>query len=1539
MGENGRKKVGVVLVQGGGIAGVQASLDLANSGFKVYLVEREAAIGGMMSHLDKTFPTGDCATCIVSPKLVECARNLNIEILTMSELMDLKGEPGNFKATIKRYPRYVDETKCNGCSECTNACPVQIPDRFDRELGKRKAIAKHYAQATPNIFGILKNGHSPCKVACPANVNVQGYVQLIKKKEYLKAVNLIRERNPLAAICGRICTHPCESKCTRGKADEPLAIRLLKRFASDKEVEMFQAGKLPLPPEKKPAPGAKKVAVVGAGPAGLTVANDLADKGHAVTVYEAQPAAGGMLRYGIPEYRLPKKVLDHEVELVRRKGVRFVFNCRVGNDVPLDQLRKDNDAVFLGSGATKGRSLGVDGENKQGVVQGVEFLRQAGSTGSKPEVKARVVVIGGGNVAVDVARTALRLGAKSVEMVSLEQRHEMPAYAEEVEATLQEGIKVTNGWGPRVILGNGTVTGIELKKCTRVFDENGRFSPAYAEQERTSIETDQIITAIGQTTDEEFTKHIGLPGRYFQADPVTLQTSLPGVFAGGDAVSGPKSVIEAVAAGKRAAESIDRYLSGKDMVSQRFDSTVKPVPEELLPVVDDVEEKSRARAGELPVAQRAGNFKEVEAGLTEEQALAEAERCLNCALCSECKECVEACKQNAIDHLMGERTVELEVGSVVLTTGFEEFDASRKGEFGWGRYPNVVTSVQFERMLSAAGPFEGHIVRLSDRREAKRIAWIQCVGSRDSTCGNEYCSSICCMASTKQAMVAQDHTPGLEATIFYMDIRAHGKDFDQYYERAKSQNGVRYIKSIPSRIVQMPATMNPRVRFVDETGKLREEEFDLIVLAVGLEPSGTAVELASRLGIQLNEYGFCATQRSLPLSTSRPGVFVGGAFQEPKDIPETIMQASGAASMAMELLASARNTRTVKKKYPDEHDVTDEKPRIGVFVCHCGRNIGSVIDVERVAKTMEAEPGVVLATHTMFTCSDTSLSNIRMQIVEHRLNRIVVASCTPRTHEPLFRETMREAGLNPYLFEMANIRDQCSWVHSASPETATQKATELVRMAVARSRLLSPLEPGTLAVDQKGLVIGGGLAGMTAALALANQGFKVHLVERTQRLGGHLHDIHHTLENTDVAGMTASLIRQVQENKNIDVYLATDVADVKGHIGEFHATLSCNGRKSEVSAGAVIVATGAEKAQTTKFLGGSSPNVTTQVDLERQLHEGHLAAGLKNVVMIQCAGSRHEERPYCSRICCSMAVKNALALKAKSPETDVFVLYRDIRTYGFREVYYKKAREAGVVFLRYTPEQAPVVSSTGILPVRGVPQTHSFAFGGPSNMGVPPMFHRQDADATKSGGLKVGVNSPDFPEPIEIETDLVVLSTGVEADRANNKRVSDMLKVPLNADGFYVEAHMKLRPVDFATEGIFLCGLAHSPKFIDETIAQARAAAARAATVLSKTHLDVSPQVSYVDQSKCISCMTCVHACPYGAPFCNTDGKGQIEAAKCMGCGICTSECPARAIQLNHFVTDQFRVMIRSLFAEGNGVSRDASSQLTVSRPLTAATS
>ncbi|RPJ60876.1 MAG: FAD-dependent oxidoreductase, partial [Dehalococcoidia bacterium] len=807
----------------------------------------------------------------------------------------------------------------------------------------------------------------------------------------------------------------------------------------------------------------------------------------------------------------------------------------------------------------------------------------------------------------------------------------------------------------------------------------------------------------------------------------------------------------------------------------RFSDTVKPVPEDLLPSIADKEKKPRAVPLELAVEKRIANFSEIEGGLTEEQALAECERCLNCALCSECKECVAICEQNAINHLMGESMVYLDVGSVIMAPGFEEFRAEKKGEFGFGRYPNVLTSVQFERMLSASGPFEGHVIRRSDGKEAKRVAWIQCVGSRDSSCGNDYCSSVCCMVSTKQAVVASDHSPDIKASIFYMDIRAHGKDFDQYYERARSQDNISYIKSMPSRIVQMPGTKDLRVKYVDEKGQLKESDFDLVILSVGMEPGKSDRESAALLGIELNEYGFCDTDRFSPLTTSRPGVFVAGAFQEPKDIPETVTQASAAASMSMELLAEVRNTMVTRRVYPDEHDVTDEQVRIGVFICHCGKNIASVVDVERVAEIASQLPNVVFATHTMFTCADSSLNNIRDMIKKHRLNRIVVASCTPRTHEPIFRDTLREAGLNPYLFELANIRDQCSWVHSSEPEKATEKAAELMEMSVARARMLSPLSGTSFGVNQDGLVIGGGISGMTAALALANQGFKVHLIEKAKQLGGNALNISYTLEHEDVADFVAGLVKRVENNGNIVLHLGCEVSGVAGFIGSFQVTLRNGTFSSEVSCGAIIVATGAGLAGTEEYLHGKSAGVLTQSELEVQLKKGSFSAKDKNIVMVQCVGSRNEERAYCSRICCSVAVKNALKIKKLDPGANVYVLYRDIRTYGFREKYYKQAREAGVIFIRYEKDAPPVV--------------------------------------TDNNGLLVSLDSPDFPGPLEIEADNVILSTGIEAGK-DNRRVADMLKVPTNADGFFVEAHMKLRPVDFATEGIFLCGLAHSPKMI-----------------------------------------------------------------------------------------------------------------------------
>ncbi len=1484
------KKIGAVLVQGGGIAGVQASLDLANSGFKVHLVEKSSAIGGMMAHLDKTFPTGDCATCIVSPKLVECARNLNIEIHTLSELERLEGEPGNFRAVIKKSPRYINEQICNDCGDCTKACPVEISDRFNRYLGKRKAVQKYSPQAIPNKPAILKSGHAPCKVKCPANINVQGYIQLIKKKEYVKAVNLIRERNPLAAICGRVCPAPCESVCTRSKVDSALAIRQLKRFASDQEMKLVQSGELALPAMKTPPAGAKKVAVIGAGPAGLTAAGDLADRGFAVTIYEARSAAGGMLRWGIPEYRLPGNILDYEIDLIRRKGVAFVFNCAVGKDSTLEKLRKENECIFISAGAHASRKLGIDGEDKQGVDYGVEFLRLAGDAGGRPRTAGNVVVIGGGNVAVDVARTARRLGAAKVDLVSLEKRNEMPAYEDEIEATLAEGITIHNGWGPNRITGGGSVSGIELKKCVRVFDEKGKFNPLYDMYNAMSLEADRIIIAIGQMVDGGFLRHMGvdIDRGCFRADPVTLETSIKGIFAGGDSATGPASVVQAVAAGKRAAESIERFLNGSDMVSDRFESTVTPVPEDMLPETAGLERKTRARAGELTVEKRLDNFDEVESAFSVEEAAAEAERCLNCALCSECMECVAACDKRAVEHKMKVEIMELGVGSVILAPGFEEFDARVKGEYGFGRYRNVLTSVQFERMLSAAGPYEGHVVRRSDGREAKRIAWIQCVGSRDTKCGNDYCSSICCMATTKQALVADEHIGGLEATIFYMDIRAFGKDFDQYYERAGNKENIEYIRSIPSRAVQVPGSMDIRLRYIDENFRQAERDFDLVVLAVGLDPKPAVSESMARLGIELNESGFCETERLFPLETSRPGVFVAGAFQEPKDIPETVTQASAAASMSMELLARARNTLIAKKKYPAEHDVSDEKPRIGVFVCHCGINIAGTVDVEKVTQAISDEPNVVVASHTMYTCSDSSLSGIREKIAEFRLNRIVVASCTPRTHEPLFRETLRESGLNPYLFELANIRDQCSWVHPFDPDAATAKAIELVKMSIARAAMLKPLTGESLAINQDGLVIGGGLSGMTAALSLADQGFRVSLIEKTGTLGGRALNVHSTLENDDVPGFIGDLAGRINNHKNINLHLNSDVVKVNGHIGKFTVTISekgkSNGKGTDIACGAIIVATGAEPAATKEYNYGNSDAVITQAGLTKLLHEDRFRGDGKNIVMIQCVGSRNGENPYCSRVCCSMAVKNALAIKKKNPDANIYILYRDIRTYGFREKYYRMARNAGVLFIRYDEKRPPALSG--------------------------------------ARGLTVTVESPDLPESIEIDADTIVLSTGIKAP-AGNRQISDMLKLQLNADGFFLEAHIKLRPVDFATEGIFLCGLAHSPKMMDENISQARAAASRAATVLSKTHLDVGAQVSEVNQDKCISCMTCVHSCPYGAPFMNVDGKGEIVAAKCMGCGICASECPARAIQLNHFESKQFGIMLDTLLENHLAVKRN----------------
>lgn len=846
--------------------------------------------------------------------------------------------------------------------------------------------------------------------------------------------------------------------------------------------------------------------------------------------------------------------------------------------------------------------------------------------------------------------------------------------------------------------------------------------------------------------------------------------------------------------------------------------------------------------------------------------------------CIKCELCQNICRAGAVDFNQKPETINLNVGAIILAPGFEEFDPRLKSGYGYGRYPNVVSSIEFERILSASGPFGGKIVRPSDGLVPRKIAFIQCVGSRDDQVGNNYCSSACCMYAIKEAVIAREHNPHLQCAIFFMDIRAYGKEFDEYYERAMKEYGVRFVRSRVSNIEERPDTRNLIVRHVVEE-KPTDEEFDLVVLSVGMKPPKNAEELAKVLDIELNKYKFCATETFSPVETSRPGIYVCGAFAAPKDIPESVAQASGAAAKAAAITASERGKLTAAKEYPPERDVSNEEPRVGVFVCHCGINIGGIVNVPEVVEYAKTLPNVVYAEHNLYTCSQDTQKTIREKIKDKGLNRVVVASCTPRTHEPLFRETVREAGLNIYLFEMANIRDQCSWVHMHEPKKATEKAKDLVRAAVAKARLLNTLPKPMVNVVPVGLIIGGGLAGMTAAIELARQGFEVHLVEKGKELGGYLRNIHYILESEDPQEKLKSIIKEASENEKIHVHLNTEVSDIKGYIGNFKTTLNENGEKKEIDHGIIIVATGAVEYKPKEYLYGKDDRILTQHELEEKLANGHFKA--KTVVMIQCVGSRNEERPNCSRICCAQAVKNALKIKELSPETDIYVLYKDVRTYGFKEDYYRDASSKGVLFIRYDDKTKPEVSQ-------------------------------------ENERLQISFFEPVFNEWIQIEPDLLVLSVAT-IPNPDNKRIAEMLKVPLTHEGFFLEAHMKLRPVDFATDGVFLCGMAHSPKFIDESIAQACASAARAATVLSKKALEMEGSIANVNEDLCGGCRICEALCEYGAiEMKENSGKlrSHVIEALCKGCGVCGSACPTGAINMGHFTDKQILAQIRAALRE-----------------------
>jgi heterodisulfide reductase subunit A-like polyferredoxin len=1458
--------VGAVMVCGAGITGIQASLDLAGSGFKVYLVEQSPAIGGRMSQLDKTFPTGDCAMCILSPKLVECARNKNIDIITLADIEGISGEVGNFEVKLRQRPRYIDMSKCNACGDCAIACPVSLPNEFDRKLGKRKAVFRPYAQAIPNVYGISKaEGMAPCKAACPAGVNAQGYVALIAAGKFEEAYELVKERCPLPAVCGRICQHPCEGQCNRKDLDDPVAVRDLKRFAADYVYgKRDKKARAPLQPVKTQK---EKVAIIGGGPAGLTAAQDLTKHGYGVTLFEARPFLGGMLRLGVPAYRLPRDVLDYEIQQILNERVEVQLNQKLGKDFTIDGLKKAGySAVFVATGAHKSQKMGLPGDDAAGVMYGLDFLGPV-NLGEKVPMGAKAVVVGGGNVAMDAARAALRMGAKEVTVVYRRGRAEMPAMSEEIEQAEEEGVKFELLTNPiKVIASNGRVTGLE---CLRMKlgepDASGRRRPVPVEGSNVTVPADNVIIAIGQTADIE---GVPLENGKIAADG-SLATSVAGVFAGGDVVLGPASLVEAMAHGHHAADAIHAFLRGQPMpVLDTKKKATAPNPDPAAAVV------AKQPMRKIVVEDRTRDFREIETGYTAEQAVAEAKRCLACGLCSECGLCVKACGPGAIVHDMKSKAETIRVGSVILTPGYEEFQASLRGEFGHGRYANVLSSVQFERMLSASGPTEGHVQRPSDGKPVKKIAFIQCVGSRDSARGNGYCSSICCMSATKEAMVALEHVQGLDVSIFCMDVRAFGKEFDGYVNRARDEHGVKYIRAMPSRVVEMPGSKNARVRFFSDKGEERQEEFDLVVLSVGLRPSSSVKETAAKLGLDLNQFGFCETDRLAPMAASKPGIYVAGAFQEPKDIPESVAQASGAAACAMEKLAPVRGTMIKRHEYPWERDVTDEKARIGIFICHCGHNIASVVDVKKVAEAASKMPGIAHAETNLYACSDTSQQHIKDVIKEKRLNRLVVASCSPRTHEVLFQETLRESGLNQYLFAMTNIRDQCSWVHKNDPDAATEKATDLMRMAVARARNLKALATGKLPVTQSALVLGGGLAGMTTALALGDQGFAVHLCEKEAELGGQLRRIKYTLEGSDVSGYLADLIGKVEKHPKISVHLNTRPLQITGHVGNFKTRVEEAGKEQTIAHGVIVIAIGGAERQTDLYLNGKHPGVMTQRQLEEKLAARDITSADPTVVMIQCVDSRNDRHPYCSRVCCSAAIKNALELKKQKPNAKVVVLYKDIRTYGFRELAYEAARKAGVLFIRYNDKQEPVVSD--------------------------------------KNGLQVTVSDGNSGSEITLKPDMVVLSTGV-APAADNPVISGLLRTALTADGFFLEAHPKLRPVDLANEGEFIAGLCHSPRFIDETIAHAKAVAGRASTVLSRAHLDIAGQIAKVDPTDCVACATCVKVCPYGAPMINDLKKAEIQSAKCMGCGSCTSSCPAHTITLQHQECSQMTAMLDEL--------------------------
>jgi len=844
-----------------------------------------------------------------------------------------------------------------------------------------------------------------------------------------------------------------------------------------------------------------------------------------------------------------------------------------------------------------------------------------------------------------------------------------------------------------------------------------------------------------------------------------------------------------------------------------------------------------------------------------------------------CRACEKFCEAGAINFDDQEKEIALNVGSIILAPGFKSFDPGRYDTYSYSSMPNVVTSLEFERILSATGPFMGHLVRPSDEKEPNKVAWLQCVGSRDvNHSDNGYCSSVCCMYAIKQTVIAREHSNvPLDCSVFYMDMRTAGKGFDRYYENAK-KDGVKFVRSRIHTVEPVPGTDDVLVRYTEDDGVLKEEIFDMFVLSTGLETDENVVALSERLGIELDEYHFTQTDSFHPVATSVPGIYACGAFTGPKDIPLSVMEASAAACAATERLASARNTQTREVEIPPEKDVSRESPKIGVFVCNCGINIGGVVRVPEVAEYARTLPNVVYVEENLFTCSQDTQDKMTEVIQKEGLNRVVVAACTPITHEALFQETLINAGLNKYLFEMANIRNHDSWVHSDDPDAATQKAKDLVRMSVSKAGLTSPLTETDLGITHSGLVIGGGIAGMTAALSLAHQGYPVHLIEKSDTVGGNGKMVYRAYKGEEVASFVEELVKEVESEDLITVHMNSTINSVDGFVGNFKTEVS-NGSSSETIAhGVAILATGAKEYKPDEYLYGEHGAVVTHLEMDELFRKNDpRVEKTGDVVFIQCVGSRDEERPYCSKVCCTHSVESALELKRRNPDVNVYILYRDMRTYGKREDLYREARAEGVLFIRYSLDEKPVVTSDG-------------------------------------DRVQVEFRDPILDLKLAVKADILCLATAIVSHK--DEALTQFFKVPMDMDGWLLEAHQKLRPVDFPNDGVFLCGMAHYPKPIDESIVQAKAAASRALTVLALENIKVGGVVSHIISELCSGCLGCINVCPYGAiSFDDEKNVAVVNQALCKGCGACSAACPSEAPILMGFNNKELYAQIKSALA------------------------